>query len=42
MLTEDVLEIDREDEEFETLRKKQKTSNEALEEAIGLRNQLNV
>lgn len=40
-MTEDVRQIEEEDEEYETIRKKIKTSEETLEEAIGLRNQLN-
>lgn len=40
LLQEDIRKIEEEDEEFETLRKKQKTSEENIQESLKLKNQL--
>jgi hypothetical protein len=41
-LTEDVRRIEEEDEEFETIRKQQKTSDEAVQESLCLKGQLDL
>lgn len=42
LLTEDVRRIEEEDEEFETIRKQQKTSDEAIQESVCLKGQLDL